>query len=213
MTTHFFMLGFVMLFSAMLPGPDFAIVLKNTLLHSRKAGIYTSLGIGTAILIHMTYCVLGFAAIIRESTMIFHAVQYIGATYLAYMGSRLVFTKLFNTEKSETPEKIDYVHPELAKSISMKTAFRQGFICNLFNPKATLFFLTLFSLVITANTPFWINLVYAGEMFFIAVAWFCLLSCLLSYSSISSVLNKIRHSMERALGIGLIALAVCMIIF
>ena len=52
-------LGILNFFAAMSPGPDFAIVTKNTLLHGRRSGVMTALGIATAILIHVSYCLLG----------------------------------------------------------------------------------------------------------------------------------------------------------
>lgn len=202
---NFLTLGLIMLFSAMLPGPDFAIVTKNTLLHSRRAGIYTTLGISAAVLVHMTYCVLGFAAIIRESPVLFHVVQYVGAIYLAYLGFKLIIAKA-----PEPVESMEESHKKITK-MPAKKAFQQGFFCNLFNPKATLFFLTLFSLVITAKTPFWVSLAYGAEMFFIAVLWFCTLTCLLSHSAISAILNKVRNSVEKVLGVGLIVMALVMV--
>lgn len=75
MVSLFFTIGFLMLFAVMLPGPDFALVTKNTLLHSRRAGVFTTLGIGTANLIHMTYCSLGLAIVIANSLFLFSVIK------------------------------------------------------------------------------------------------------------------------------------------
>jgi threonine/homoserine/homoserine lactone efflux protein len=75
MLTQFFTIGLLMLLSAMLPGPDFALVTKNSILHSRRAGLFTSLGIGSAILVHITYCVLGLAVIISQSLLLFSVIK------------------------------------------------------------------------------------------------------------------------------------------
>mgnify|MGYP006888284835 FL=1 len=55
MISQFFSIALIALLGAMLPGPDFAIVTKNTVLHSRKSGYFTSFGVGAAILVHMSY--------------------------------------------------------------------------------------------------------------------------------------------------------------
>ena len=56
-------IGLLMLFASILPGPDFALVTKNTVLYSRRSGIYTAFGISCAVLIHIAYCGLGLAIV------------------------------------------------------------------------------------------------------------------------------------------------------
>lgn len=60
-------LALITLLGAMSPGPDFAIVRRHALTGSRKSAILASFGVTTAILIHITYCVLGVAIVIAES--------------------------------------------------------------------------------------------------------------------------------------------------
>lgn len=201
MGTSFLALGIIMLLGAMLPGADFAIVTKNSLLHSRKAGFYTVLGIGTAIWVHMTYCILGLAVVIRESSWIFHTIQYMGALYLTYLGIMLL--KPHPSQDFELS-----TNTSSKKSISNASAFRQGFVCNLLNPKATLFFLTLFSAVATKNTTFLINLAYAAEIFLTAMIWFFSLAYFISHKSVTAWLNKSKQTIERILGVTLLGLAI-----
>ncbi|MBP9726058.1 MAG: LysE family translocator [Gammaproteobacteria bacterium] len=196
MGTSFLTLGIIMLLGAMLPGPDFAIVTKNALLHSRKAGLYTALGIGAATWVHMTYCILGLAVIIQKSYWVFHTIQYAGALYLTYLGIMLL--------KPHASETIQATSEGSANPLSNGKAFRQGFICNLLNPKATLFFLTLFSTV--AGTLL-MNIAYAIEMFIIAMLWFCSLVYLISHQKVASWLNRSKTVVEKVLGIMLLGLA------
>ena len=190
-----------MLFGAMLPGPDFAIVTKNSLLHSRKAGIYTALGIGAGMCIHMTYCVLGLAVIIRQSSWLFHTIQYAGALYLCYLSIMLL--------KPHANSHIDITQPKTSvNDLSSKRAFQQGFICNLLNPKATLFFLTIFSAISTTHTSLWLNLAYTTEMLIIALLWFCSLAYFISHTLITNWLNRSLKTIEKILGLMLLGLAV-----
>src|SRR5580658_8331862 len=94
MLTQFVTIGILMLFSVMLPGPDFALVTKNTFLHSRRSGLFTSLGIGAAILVHITYCALGLAFVIANSPILFSIIKYIGSAYLIYLGMTSILSKL-----------------------------------------------------------------------------------------------------------------------
>jgi RhtB (resistance to homoserine/threonine) family protein len=211
MTTHFFSLGIIMLLAAMAPGPDFAIVTKNTLLHSRRAGIYTALGISLAICVHMTYCVLGVAAVIHESPFVFRVIQYAGAVYLIYLGCMLLKAPSTPFSSDECITEMPEVNKR--RAISMRKAFKQGFICNLFNPKATLFFLTLFSVTTTDENSFYINLGYAAEILFVTIVWFSTLAYLLSHQAITPFFDKAKNSIEKILGIGLILLAIGIFVF
>ncbi len=61
------------------PGPDFAMVVRQSLAHGRRAAIWTSIGIGTAILVHVTYALLGIGILLRTSPAAFTAVKFAGA--------------------------------------------------------------------------------------------------------------------------------------
>lgn len=204
MHTSFLTFGIIMLLGAMLPGADFAIVTKNSLLHSRKAGIYTALGISAGMCVHMIYCVLGLAVVIRESTWLFHGIQYAGALYLSYLGIMLL-------KPHSTPQIDNQTGKSQSKSLSLGKAFQQGLICNLLNPKATLLFLTLFSAVSSSHSSFWINLVFAFEAVATALLWFCSLAYMISHKSIVNWLNRSQKTIERILGLILLSLAVSVV--
>lgn len=197
MITQFFSLGFIALLGAMLPGPDFAIVTKNTILHSRKSGYFTALGIGAAILVHMTYCLLGMAIVIKNSLLLFNAIKYIGATYLVYLGVKTFFSKQSNKIFPSVSDNVSGI-------MSSFTAFKQGFLCNLLNPKATLFFLSLFTVLIKPDTPISWQILFAGEITVIAIIWFCLLTNILSHPSIKRLLEKAEKYIAKILGCFLI---------
>lgn len=201
MQTGFFTLGIVMLLGAMLPGADFAIVTKNSLLHSRKAGIYTALGVVGGMCLHMCYCVLGLAVIIRQSSWIFHTIQYAGALYLLYLSIMLLKPHAHINIKTTPANGI--VH-----SLTATQAFQQGFICNLLNPKATLFFLTIFSTISTKESSIWVNLAYAVEMLLIALFWFSSLAYFISHKRITHWLNRSQSMIEKILGVTLLGLAI-----
>jgi RhtB (resistance to homoserine/threonine) family protein len=201
MIAQFFSIGLIALLGAMLPGPDFAIVTKNSLLHSRKSGYFTSLGIGSAIFIHMSYCVLGLAFIISSSPLVFSLIKYIGACYLIYLGLNSL---LFKQKEMKPPKNAKKTE------ITNFASFQQGFLCNLLNPKATLFFLSLFTVVIKPETPFTWEVMYAIEIIFIATIWFCCLTVILSHSFIKSVLEKSEVYIATFLGIFLIGFGIAL---
>lgn len=204
MFAQFFTVGLVVLLGAMLPGPDFAIVTKNSLLHSRRSGLFTSLGVAAAVLIHMSYCLLGLALVISGSLFFFNLIKYVGAAYLIYLGLQSLLSKqpqAFARQDKKTR------HSDLSAGLS----FWQGFLTNLLNPKATLFFLSLFTVLIKPDTPFNWELLYAVEIPVIAFLWFCSLTYILSHRRIKGLLEKAENVIARLLGVFLIGFGLALI--
>ena len=67
------------------PGPDFAIILKQSIRYNRRIAIYTSLGIATGIILHVTYSLVGIGLIIAGDERLFNALKYIAASYFCYI--------------------------------------------------------------------------------------------------------------------------------
>lgn len=205
MYSEFVSVGIISLLSAMSPGPDFACVTKNTLVHARRAGIFTSIGIASAIIIHMIYCVLGIAILISQSPYLFNFIKYLGAAYLIYLGINLVLTKSISN--------LHLSNPHAVRKMSDFTAFRQGFLCNLLNPKAMMFFLALFTLLIKPATPTSFKIIYALEIILITLLWFITLTILLSHKKVSRYLNRAEFYIIKLLGIFLIAFGVIILFY
>lgn len=204
MLFHFFSVGLIMLVSVMLPGPDFALVSKNAVLHSRRAGIMTSLGIVSAVFVHMTYCILGVAVVIANSLILFTTIKFIGAGYLIYIGIGAFRARSAGLGKDIVEGKKD------KEGLSDWAAFRQGFLCNLLNPKATLFFLALFTVIIKPGTPTLIQAAYGLQMALLAGIWFCSLSVLLSHRRVVSIVDNMELYVEKVLGILLVGFGVAL---
>ena len=68
------------------PGPDMVIVMRNTLVGGKSAGMQTSLGVLTGNMVHITYSVLGIGWLIANSIVAFNVLKYAGALYLIYLG-------------------------------------------------------------------------------------------------------------------------------
>jgi RhtB (resistance to homoserine/threonine) family protein len=202
MFSQLFSIGFLILLSAMLPGPDFAMVTKNTIAHSRRAGFFTSLGIGCAVLVHMSYCLLGLAIVISRSLLLFNLVKYVGAAYLIYLGVSAL--------RSGKTVRVGGDVGLGRQDIPVLLALRQGFFCNLLNPKATLFFLALFTVVIKPETPLVWQFGIAAEIFVIVILWFCGLTLLLSHPTVARGLEKAERYISKVLGVFLVGFGVAL---
>ena len=83
---EFLLIAVAHFFAVASPGPDFAVVLKQSVQHGRRNALWTSAGVGVAILLHIAYCVLGVALVLTQSPVLFMALKYIAGAYLAYLG-------------------------------------------------------------------------------------------------------------------------------
>jgi RhtB (resistance to homoserine/threonine) family protein len=178
------------------PGPDFIMCVRNALTYSRKTGIYTAVGFGAGISIHIIYCVAGLALIISQSIIIFNFFKFLGAGYLIYIGFKSITSKSSHLEIKDQEKK---------KDISPLAAIKIGFLTNALNPKATLFFLSLFTMVISPNTPGIIMGILSAIMIIETVIWFSLVSIFMTQKRIRSVFEKSQNLFNRTLG-GLLVL-------
>ena len=180
------------------PGPDFAIVLRQSLTHGRRTAIWTSLGIGTAILLHVSYSLLGLGLLIRSSALWFDLLKYAGAAYLAWLGGHSLFARAQRATANAGAG---------ADAPSTHGAFVTGFLTNALNPKVALFFISLFVLVVNPRTPKLIQAGYGLWMSFATMAWFCLVAILFTREGTRAAFLRRGHWIDRALGAVFLALA------
>lgn len=194
--SQFFAITFLIMLVAISPGPDFAMVVKNSLMYSRRAGIFTAAGIALSLLIHASYCILGLAIIISQSLLAFSIIKYLGAAYLIYIGIKSLLVK-----RSAAHLEVK----SLQQNISHWQALRQGLLCNLLNPKAIMFLLAFFTLVVKPGSSVLIELGYGVEIAVIHLLWFSGLAYMLTHSYIKTNLSKIQFYIVKAMGMVLIA--------
>ncbi|MDE0731550.1 MAG: LysE family translocator [Gammaproteobacteria bacterium] len=196
---EFFTIAVAHLFAVASPGPDFAIVTRQCMSGGTRAGVWTSLGVSSAILLHVTYCILGVALLLAQSTTLFNSMKYLAAAYLVYLGVQSIRGSFRQTNTAL------YTRGEVA--ISPSRAFAIGFLTNGLNPKATLFFLALFTVVIDSNTPSSIQILYGLYLAIATFLWFSMLSKILGRPNVRAFIIKTGNWVERGMGGILILLA------
>lgn len=181
------------------PGPDFAMMLRQSVSYGRKSGLWASLGIGLGVLVHVAYCVIGLGFLISKSILAFNLIKYLGAGYLVYIGIKAL-------KSSAKPQSLDNMVVDRAPSAYQ--SFTSGLVTNALNPKATLFFLAVFSVTVSSNTPGLIKIGYGIWMAFATAIWFGTLSIFFSKHSVRDMFNRFGHWFERSMGALLIGLGI-----
>ncbi|MEK1855793.1 MAG: LysE family translocator [Phyllobacterium sp.] len=173
------LLGLMAVFSIMIvsPGADFALVVRQSVVHGRRSAIITSFGIGASLLFHISYTVLGLGLIVSKSLYLFSMLKWAGAAYLFYLGVRAL-----RAPAPEAPANI--VADQATKQLSALRCFLMGFVTNALNPKAVLFFLSLFSALVSHETPILIQAGYGVVMSTALISWFVAVSIFFTMQSV-----------------------------
>ena len=196
--SEFLTIAIAHLFAVASPGPDFAIVLKQSVSNGRRAGLWTSAGIALGIQLHVTYCVLGVGLLLSSSPSLFQVVKLLAAVYLVVLGYRAIKDSMLHPQ-GRTGQASGQV-------LSPARLLVTGFLTNGLNPKATLFFLALFSVVIDIETPLSVQAFYGLYLSFATFCWFALLSILLGKAKVRDWFLKSGAWFERLMGLVLVLL-------
>jgi len=198
---EFLIIASIHLLAVASPGPDFAVILKQSVRYGRRSAVFTSLGIGTGILLHVAYSLVGIGILIASSPYLFTLLKFIAAAYFCYLAWHGLRATAPVEQQLDLTVKADD-HP------SDKKSFITGFLVNGLNVKATLFFVSLFSMVISTTTPFAIKLGYGLYMAVATALWFSSLSYLISIKNFRQLLVQKGYWLERFMGLVLLLIAI-----
>ena len=138
----------MVLLLTIVPGANTALILRTVPQNGRRAGILNLAGIVCAFYMHGTFSVLGLSALIIKSSQAFFVVKLIGSFYLLYLGATSFWQAFFPKHASTNTMKCVNSKRVIRKN---KRLFLEGFLTNLFNPKASMFYLAIFPQFINPN--------------------------------------------------------------
>lgn len=180
------------------PGADFAMVTRNSMVLSRRAGVLTAVGISLGVLIHVGYSMAGIGLLISRSILLFSLIKYAGAAYLVFLGVTMMRARKVDPAAMATAP----THAPLSDFDALKT----GFFTNALNPKTTLFVVSLFTQVISPSTPLAVQLGYGAFMSLAHLVWFVLVARAFSSEVAKRFVASSRHLIERGIGAVLVML-------
>ena len=193
----------ITLLAVVSPGADFAMVTRNSMVLSRRAGVLTATGISLGVLIHVAYSMAGIGLLISKSIVLFSLIKFAGAAYLIYLGITMMRAKKADLAEASTEP----------AALSDFDALKTGFFTNALNPKTTLFVVSLFTQVISPQTPLLVQLGYGAFMSLAHLVWFVLVAFAFSSEMARRVVASSRHLVERGIGAVLVALGLSLAVF
>ncbi len=190
-------------FAIVSPGADLAMVMRQSLVHGRRAAIITSFGVGASLMFHVTYTILGLGLIISQSIYLFNIVKWCGVAYLIYIG-----IKALRAGKADLSLEAVEGREGARSDQSALRAFGLGFLANALNPKAVFFFLSIFSTVVSAHTPIAVKFGYGLVMATCLIAWFVGVSLFMTTPRMRAAFSRASQWIDRTSGLVFIALGI-----
>ena len=191
------------LFAVASPGPDFVLVSRQSFRYGRMVAIWTSGGIALGILFHVAISLTGLSLLLQSQPDLFWYLKLAASLYIGYLG----FVSLISKES------VDLQKVSMEKGDRYLKSISKGFLINALNPKAFIFFITVFTLVINEDTGLFIKGLLGIYMSLATFIWFTFVSILLTNQIATERFKIAIPWLEKITGLFLIVLAIQIILF
>lgn len=188
------------------PGPDFVLIVKSAIKNDSKDAIGVALGITIANAVYISLCLIGIGSILAASALLMVILKIIGGLFLIYLAIQALKAR-----------KSSYSQLDINESISISVTnttflkeFVAGFISGIFNPKNLLFYLSLFTVVLTPEVSFTFKLVLGVWMTVVVFLWDTSIIFLLSTRKVRQKFTQAAYYLDKITGalLGIIGITI-----
>ena len=183
----------VLFLSVASPGPNFVIV-TSTAVAQRRAGVMTGLGLAAASGTWAAIAIAGFGLLVTHVAWVHSALRLAGATYLIWLGLKMVLTARQPLAVSAPAASSDW------------HAAKKGYVVSMTNPKSVAFYGSIFALMVPAQAPAWLDLAVVALSIGISGAWYCTMALLASHPSVRRLLIRRKAVLDTTAGLLLMGL-------
>jgi RhtB (resistance to homoserine/threonine) family protein len=184
-------IAFALLLVAMSPGPAFIVVSQQALTRSRNAGVATALGVSVGSVIWVALVILGIAVLMTKAAWLYGLMRLIGGAYLIYLG-----VQLWRGARAPLAEasRLDAVGSTLWRT------FWRAVLVQMLNPKAAVFFGSVFLTMLAPGAPAWLKGVALGLVFIIEFGWYLVVATTFSSKPARRIYGNAKVWVERIAG-------------
>ena len=186
------------LFAVASPGPDFILVSRQCLRHGRRIAIWTSLGIAIGILFHVALSLTGLSILLQNQPDLFWYIKLLASLYIGYLGIVSLVSKSSNK----------LVEDATGQAGNQLRSVTTGLLTNVLNPKALIFFITVFAVAINKETGIFVKILLGIYMSVATFIWFALVSILLTNKKAIERFKKAIPLLEKVTGFFLLLIAI-----
>jgi RhtB (resistance to homoserine/threonine) family protein len=184
-------IALALLFVAMSPGPAFIVVSQQAVARSRDAGVITALGVSVGSVVWVMLVILGIAFVLEQVTWLYGVLRLMGGAYLVYLGVQL----WRGARKPMTEEPCDK-----GMRHTLWRTFWRAILIQLLNPKAAVFFGSVFLTMLSPGVPAWVKGVALGMVFVIEFGWYLVVATTLSSKPARRAYARAKAWVERVAG-------------
>ena len=160
-------------------------------MYGRRSGIYTGYGIACGAIVLSALGVSGISKMLTKSPQIFFFLKVICASYLVFLGYKSIVRPIKNISQRNIMKNLE---------LNFYRSFVQGLITSVINPKAFLFFTSIFSMICQRTDKLPFKLFYSIEIILLYLFWFTVLPILLTHQRSKNFLARTEIKMQRILG-------------
>jgi threonine/homoserine/homoserine lactone efflux protein len=184
----------------LVPGPDFAVVTKNTLVGGRRRGSWSAAGVASSNATQGVAAAAGLGAVIVRVEPLFEAVKWAGIAYLLFLGGQAFRSAL----RGQYPQQ----WTDAAGDARSLRGWRQGYLSNITNPKVLVFYLAVLPQFLGSHAPFLTLLVFALSHAVLSLLY--LLVLVTGLNRVRRVLarRRVRRGLDVATGTALVGFSV-----
>ena len=194
----FLTIAMLHLFAVASPGPDFILVSRQCLRYGRRISIWTSLGIAIGILFHVALSLTGLSILLQNQPDLFWYIKLLASLYIGYLGIVSLVSKSSN-------KLVEDATGQIGNQLRSVTT---GLLTNVLNPKALIFFITVFAVAINKETGIFVKSLLGIYMSVATFIWFALVSILLTNKKAIERFKKAIPLLEKVTGFFLLLIAI-----
>lgn len=189
----------------LVPGPDFAVVVKNSFSRGRRGGLMASIGIVSSNVVHGTLAVLGLGMLIRDAQVVFETLRWVGAAYLAYLGAQALVAAYRGRPEPAADDRAR------SRSGAMR-GWREGFLSNITNPKVLTFYLSVLPQFLDpsrSSVAYGLTLAYTHAT--LSLVWLVLVAVGINNAR-TWFGQRLRRVLDAATGVALLAFSTTLVV-
>ncbi|MGY1839239.1 MULTISPECIES: LysE family translocator [unclassified Modestobacter] len=181
----------------LVPGPDFAVVTRNALAAGRRRGAWSAVGVSSSNAVQGIAAAAGLGAVITRSQPVFQAIRWVGIGYLVLLGVQAIRSAIAG--RYTTPDA-----PRDTGSGQALAGWRQGFICNITNPKVLVFYLAVLPQFLGRTAPLGALLAFALSHAVLSLLYLLLLVAGMHRARRLLSRRPVRRALDAATGAALL---------
>ena len=197
-----FGIALIHLIACLSPGPDIFLVVLNSLRHGWRIGFATTTGILSGVSLHILLGLSGISYLLTQGPFLRTLIPAAGGVWLVYIG----LSGLFASRREPSPTAAAKTSPGITPSV--RKAWFEGLMVNLLNPKALLFFLSLFSVILGPDVTLLLRILAGLTMILVQALAFFLVAFLIDRPFLRKRWRPLQIGLERAVSIILLLLGI-----